>query len=191
MGMFAKLKDRFAKIRANLTSLDSQPLSKAALVIILFLDVFILFAIFNGLEEHTRQLSSPDNYVPYSCRDIVINREWNPTNRIDNLSSVILSDRTSYYRLLEKKKDRHPVCAPYLDLLDRIRNDKELGDVFEDRNKFVNEARNLQREIGNLKGRRAAALGRRRGGFPARADRAGPRQCSIGSRGAEKIGPRP
>ena len=152
MGTFAKFRDRFAKIRANLTSLDSQPLSKAALVIILFLDVFILFAIFNGLEEHTRQLSSPDDYVPYSCRDIVINREWNPTNRIDNLSSVILSDRTSYYRLLEKKKDRHPVCAPYLDLLDRIKNDKELGDVFEDRNKFVNEARNLQREIGNLKG---------------------------------------
>jgi hypothetical protein len=152
MGAFAKFRDRFAKIRTNLTSLDNQPLSKAALVIILFLDLFILIAIFNGLDQHTRQLSSPDDYIPYSCRDIVINRDWNPTNRIDNLSAVILSYSTSYYRIPEKKKDRHPVCAPYLDLLDRIKTDKELGDVFEDRKKFVNEAKDLQREIGNLKG---------------------------------------
>jgi hypothetical protein len=152
MGAFAKIRDRFAKIRTNLTSLDNQPLSKAALVIILFLDLFILIAIFNGLDQHTRQLSSPDDYIPYSCRDIVIDRDWNPTNRIDNLSAVILSYSTSYYRILEKKKDRHPVCAPYLNLLDRIKTDKELGDVFEDRKKFVNEAKDLQREIGNLKG---------------------------------------
>jgi hypothetical protein len=152
MGAFAKIRDRFAKIKTNLTSLDNQPLSKAALVIILFLDLFILIAIFNGLDQHTRQLSSPDDYIPYSCRDIVINRDWNPTNRIDNLSAVILSYSTSYYRIPEKKKDRHPVCAPYLNLLDRIKTDKELGDVFEDRKKFVNEAKDLQREIGNLKG---------------------------------------
>jgi hypothetical protein len=152
MGAFAKIRDRFAKIRTNLTSLDNQPLSKAALVIILFLDLFILIAIFNGLDQHTRQLSSPDDYIPYSCRDIVIDRDWNPTNRIDNLSAVILSYSASYYRIPEKKKYLHPVCAPYLNLLDRIKTDKELGDVFEDRKKFVNEAKDLQREIGNLKG---------------------------------------
>ncbi len=150
MGIFAKCKDRLAKIRTNLISLDNQPLSKAALVIILFLDIFILTAIFNGLDEHTRQLSSPDDYIPYSCRDMVIYRDWNLTNRIDNLSAVILS--YNYYPMPERKKNHHPICAPYLDLLDRIKSDKELGTLFEDRNKSVRETRDLQRAIGNLKG---------------------------------------
>jgi hypothetical protein len=148
----AKFRDKFAKIKTNLTSLDNQALSKAALVIILFLDIFILTSIFNGLDEHTRQLSSPDDYIPYSCRDIVINREWNPTNRIENLSQVILSYSNSYYQVEEKKKGRHPVCAPYLGLLDQIKNDKELGTIFEDRNSLFKESKDLHREINSLKG---------------------------------------
>ena len=152
MSMTAKFKDAFSRVRSNLTSLDRQPLSKAALVIILFLDIFILTAIFNGLDEHTRQLTSPDDRIPYTCREIVINNRWNATNRIDNLSQIVISHSTRYYPVEEKKKDRHPVCAPYLDLLDQIKNDKTLTLAFEDRAKFVQEARDLQREIGNLKG---------------------------------------
>jgi len=137
----------------NLTSLDDQPISKAALVIILFLDLFILTSIFNGLHEHTRQLSAPDDYIPYSCREIVISRDWNPTNRIDNLSGIILSHRNNYYyQPDEKKRSRHPVCAPFIELLDQIKDDKELAAVFEDRSKFDRESRDLQRTIGNLKG---------------------------------------
>ena len=71
--MTAKFRDAFSRVRSNLTSLDSQPISKAALVIILFLDIFILTSIFNGLDEHTRQLASPDDSIPYYCREIVIN----------------------------------------------------------------------------------------------------------------------
>jgi hypothetical protein len=152
MGVTGTFKEKFGKIRANLMSLDNQPLGKAALVIILFLDVFILIAIFNGLDDHTRQLASPDEYIPYSCREIVINRRWNPTNRTDNLSQIILSYSNSYYQTEEKKQGRHPVCAPYLDLFDQIKNDKELTAVFEERNKFDQETKELQREIGNLKG---------------------------------------
>lgn len=142
----------FKKIKDNLTSLDSQPLSKAALIIILFLDVFILTSIFNGLGEHTRQLSSPDDYIPYACREIVINKHWNPANRVENLSGIVLSYNNSYYRIEEKKKDRHPVCVPYLSLLDVIKNDKALAGVFEDRKKFTQESTDLQRDINNLKG---------------------------------------
>jgi hypothetical protein len=152
MNMTAKFKDAFSRVRSNLTSLDRQPLSKAALVIILFLDIFILTAIFNGLDEHTRQLTSPDDSIPYTCREIVINNRWNTTNRIDNLSQIVISHSNRYYPIEEKRKDLHPVCAPYLDLVDRIKNDKSLTLAFEDRSKFVQEARDLQREIGNLKG---------------------------------------
>ena len=126
MNITAKFKDAFSRVRSNLTSLDRQPLSKAALVIILFLDIFILTAIFNGLDEHTRQLSSPDDRIPYTCREIVINNRWNATNRIDNLSQIVVAHSTRFYPVEEKRKELHPVCAPYLDLVDQIKNDKTL-----------------------------------------------------------------
>jgi len=156
--MFVILKNRFTTIRSNLISLDSQPLSKAALIIILFLDIFILISIFDGLEKHTRQLSSPDDYIPYSCREIVINRDWNPTSRLDNLSAILLSYSNSYYRIEENRQEHHPVCAPYLEQLDRMKNNRELLALFEERGRFDREAQLLQREIGNLKGAYDTAL---------------------------------
>ena len=150
--MGAKFKDKLVNIKAHLTRLDDQQLGKAALIIILLLDIFILIAIFNGLEEHTKQLSSPYEYIPNACREIVINRHWNPTNRTDNLSQIIVSSSTSYYQIEEKKKERHPVCVAYVDLFDQIKNDKVLTSIFEDRHKSEREAKELQRGIDNLKG---------------------------------------
>jgi RNA polymerase subunit RPABC4/transcription elongation factor Spt4 len=152
MSVRAKFKDKFGKIKTHLTSLDDQPLGKAALVITIFLDIFILVSIFNGLEAHTRQLSSPDMYIPYTCREMVVNRQWNPTNRIDNLSQIIISSSISYYREEEKKLERHPVCVPYIALVDQIKKDKALIRIFEERKKSEREAKELQREIENLKG---------------------------------------
>ena len=150
--MGAKFKDKLVNIKTHLTRLDDQQLGKAALIIILLLDIFILIAIFNGLDEHTKQLSSPYEYIPNACREIVINRHWNPTNRTDNLSQIIVSSSTSYYQIEEKKKERHPVCVAYVDLFDQIKNDKVLTSIFEDRHKSEREAKELQRGIDNLKG---------------------------------------
>jgi len=152
MSVWKKIKDKLGKVKSHLTSLDDQPLGKAALVIIIFLDIFILVSIFNGLYAHTRQLSSPDTYIPNTCREIVVNRQWNPTNRTDNLSQIIISSSNSYYRDDSKKNERHPVCVPYVDLVDQIKSDKTLVKTFEDRNKSEREAKELQRAIDNLKG---------------------------------------
>lgn len=152
MGFGAELKLKAGKIRANLTSLDDQPLAKAALTIIIFLDIFILGSIFNGLDAHTKQLSSPDSYIPNTCREIVVNRQWNPTNRIDNLAQIIVSASRSHYRSEERKKERHPVCTPYIDLVEQIKEDKVLVKVFEERLESQRESGELQREIDNLKG---------------------------------------
>jgi hypothetical protein len=147
-----KFRDKLGRVKMRLTSLDDQPLSKAALVIILFLDIFILIAIFNGLDQHTRQFSSPDEYIPNACREIVINRNWDSTNWTDNLSQIIIPYSNSYYQIEEKKKGRHPICAPYVDLLDQIKNDKRLTAIFEERSKAWREAGELQRRIGDMKG---------------------------------------
>ena len=147
------LKEKFSKIKGNLTSLDNQPLGKAALLIVIFLDLFILSAIFNGLDEHTRQLNSPDEYIPQICREIVIDRSWNPTNRIELLSQMVTASSGSYYLPPAKSGfERHPSCIPYMDLLEQIKTDKPLANTFEERNKAEREIQELQRGIDSLKG---------------------------------------
>jgi hypothetical protein len=149
MSIIGKFKRILSRFKVNLTSLDNQPLGKAAMVIILFLDLFILISIFDGLDEHTKQLTSPDDSIPVSCRDIVIDMEWNETNRIDHLSRIMGS---TYDRVEESGRELHPLCMPYLELLEQIKHDNRLDNVFEDRGNFFREAEDLQREISNLKG---------------------------------------
>jgi hypothetical protein len=143
MRVSGKFKGKLSNAKIHLTILDDQPLNKAALVIVLFLDIFILMTIFNGLDAHTRQFAFPDEYIPYSCREIVIDLQWNPTNRIDNLSQIIISTSSSFYRVEVKKKDQHPVCAPYIDLIEQVRNDKTLTGIFEDRTNLILKQRNF------------------------------------------------
>jgi len=153
MSIVTGLKSRLGIVRGHLTSLDSQPLGKAVLVIILFLDLFILTAIFNGLGEHTRQLTAPEELIPQACREMVIDRSWNPTNRIESLSYLVVASSTSYYYPpVTKQRERHPACSPYLDLLERIKKDTALVGIFEERNKAEREAQELQRRIDQLKG---------------------------------------
>lgn len=159
MSLGTRIKDKLFRVKASLTNFDNQPLSKATLVILLFLDIFILTAIFNGLDAHTRQLSTPNEYIPSACRQMMIDRTWNPTNRIDNLSQLVNISNNSYdYRPKESQRERHPSCTPYLTLLDRIKNDKAMASNFDERTKAVREAEELQRRIGQLKGRYDTAL---------------------------------
>jgi len=46
--VIGKIKERLSRIKTNLTRLDDQPISKAALVVILFLVIFILTSVYNG-----------------------------------------------------------------------------------------------------------------------------------------------
>lgn len=151
--MATTVKEKLGRVKSNLTSLDNQPLGKAVLIIILFLDIFILTAIFNGLSDHTRQLTAPEEYIPSACRQMVIDRSWTPTNRIENLAQLVNGHNTSYYyRPQPARRERHPACSPYLTLLDQIKNDKALVSSFDERMKAEREAQELQRRIDQLKG---------------------------------------
>ena len=144
--------ETFARIRNNLTRLDQQPLGKNTLLILLFLDFFILSSIFDGLAVHTRQLSAPEDSIPATCREIVLDQEWNPANRVEKLASAVRSRPDGVYQREEKSRPRHPLCAPYLELLDQIKSDRQLVARLEERDRLDRDARKLQREIGNQKG---------------------------------------
>lgn len=156
--MFRLLKGQYRKFKANLTSLDNQPLSRASLIILVFLNIFILTSIFDGLDKHTQQIPSPDEYVPFTCREIIINRGWNLTNRIDNLSVIILAFNRGDYQIKEKRIKHHLLCDPYLTLLHQVRDDKKLLALVDERDKLQREEKDLLRGIENLRGAYDASL---------------------------------
>ncbi len=51
--MFQSIRNCARQFHHRLTRLDNEPLSIAALIVILFLDGFVLISIFDGLSNHT------------------------------------------------------------------------------------------------------------------------------------------
>lgn len=127
--MLNMISEKIASIRHNLSSLDNQPIGKAALAILIFLDLFILASIFDGLSDHTRQLTRPSQLIPQYCRDIVIENEWNKTSRLTRLANFVKESSGSYHIKDEREKtlERHRVCKPITQLLLSIEDDVALS----------------------------------------------------------------
>ncbi|MEZ4580017.1 MAG: hypothetical protein R2861_17075, partial [Desulfobacterales bacterium] len=119
------IRNRLATFKNRLFRIhDKEPLSKLSLCVIIALDVFILFMVFSGLNDHTRQLTAPQEYVPYECREVFIQQNWTEANRIALLQKLVLSDYHQYaYRHTSRFDARriermNPVCK---DLLGKIK----------------------------------------------------------------------
>lgn len=141
-----------ARTRQQLTHLDSQPLGRAVLVVVLLLDLFILMSIFDGLAAHTRQLTSPDEYIPHTCRALVIDQTWTADKRLGQLSTLATAGSANPYPPRDAKTEHHPLCAPLLDQIARIQADKALVRLFETHQKVEREVREQQLAIDRLKG---------------------------------------
>ncbi|HPA70842.1 MAG TPA: zinc ribbon domain-containing protein [Spirochaetota bacterium] len=169
----SSIKDKLSKTRANLTSVgEKEPLNRFSLAVILLLDLFILFALFQGLDEHTAQLTSPGEYIPDTCRDIVIQENWVDVNRIDRLSAIILSSHRSYVREEPAPtKDLHPVCAMCVTKLEDLKKDRGVITLLEARRKLRIEKGELVEFIDEMKGAYDTQLLKKIAGQPAPGDR--------------------
>ena len=152
--MLKFIKNKAAIIRRNLSSLDNQPIGRAALTILIFLDLFILISIFDGLEDHTRQLTKPSQLIPQYCRDIVIEGEWNETNRLVRLAKTVSNSRGQYYwpDERERTRERHPVCEPIAKLFLSIEDDDGLSSNLKEFVKVKRETGQLNSELKRIKG---------------------------------------
>lgn len=128
--MLTFIAKKIANTRHNLSRLDNQPIGKAALTILIFLDIFILISIFDGLSDHTRQLTTASQLIPQYCRDIVIEDRWNKSNRLTKLAKVVTDSRGSYYikDKRERTLERHPVCKPIAQLFLSIEDDATVSE---------------------------------------------------------------
>lgn len=152
--MLRSIHEKARRFQQRLTRLDNQPLGKAALVVIVFLDFFILGAIFDGLADHTRQLTTPDERIPALCRDIVIDADWNPTNRLDNLAQLVSRHHALRYTPYERAEDtrQHPICAPIIRAYKAIRDDEGLARNLKEAVRLRKETRELRAELERMKG---------------------------------------
>jgi hypothetical protein len=146
-----------ANLRARLTTLftnlarvgGGQPLAKPALVVLLFLDAFILVSIFDGLEEHTRQLATPGDRVPGTCAEMVLERSWSEAARLDRLAESLPFDPSP---AVERPRPAvHPICAPLLDAVDAIAADAELARALRTRTAVQGEVRALDAALASLR----------------------------------------
>lgn len=142
MTMRLRLKTRFSEISARLTRItENEPLSMVSIGLVVLLDLFILVNLFNGLNEQTRQLTSPEAYIPTVCRQIVIDKNWVAETKMQDLSQLILRDQRSYWEPLPDRKDKHPICQDLDAAITKMKDDKTLLAFFEERDKLVKRYR--------------------------------------------------
>lgn len=127
-------------VKNTLTRLnDQEPMTKLALAIIILLDLFILAIIFGGLNDHTDQLTSPDEYFPTQCRQVFITQDWTQANKITKLQQLVLTDYNNYsYRHespFEQSKiaKMHPLCSEFYEKIRLIAGNGALKNLFVER----------------------------------------------------------
>lgn len=143
-------KKRISVFKRRLTTVgDAEPLNKLSLAVIILLDIFILSVIFGGLDEHTKELTQPYEYMPPEARQIFINQSWSPSTRIDRLQTLVLTDRKHYSYRHEsifdpsKLKQMHPLCRNFYEKTKKLTQDADLQQLFIDREQKTAEQRKL------------------------------------------------
>jgi hypothetical protein len=152
--MLRSIPERLRQFRQRLSRLDNQPLSRAALVAIIFLDLFILISVFDGLADHTAQLAGPNERVPPLCRSLVIEQEWNATNRLDHLARMVVAYRDDPYREAVRvdRRKQHSLCAPIVGTYEAIRDDSGLARNLQESSRLRMETQDLRAELERMKG---------------------------------------
>ncbi|MDH4241528.1 MAG: hypothetical protein OEW48_18365 [Phycisphaerae bacterium] len=138
MKIFSQAKMRLGEISNRLTRItENEPLSSLSIVLVVLLDLFVLVNLFTGLSDQTKQLTSPDEYIPGTCREIIIDKNWVREKRIPELSDLILQDQRNYWEIVPDKKDKHPVCKDLYATIKGMKGNKVLIGYFDERDKLV------------------------------------------------------
>ena len=154
----ARIKDRFINFKDRLIRInDKEPLSRLSLIVIIIVDLFILSVIFQGLDEHTGQLTSPDEYFPHQCREVFIQKDWMDAVFLARLQELVLSDynNTSYRYDGElqgaETEIMHPSCRALFERLNKVSTDQNLNRLFVDRQTLVKEKEQVTLELNKSK----------------------------------------
>jgi hypothetical protein len=141
-----------AGIRNHLTKLDDQPIGGAALSVVVLLDIFILVSIFNGLADHTRQLTSPVQYVPTHCREIVIQANWSETDQLLRVARLVTQFRERSLPEKHRPYTYHPICERLTTPLDTIKKNSELAKRLKELQQITVQLRQTRSRLDRVRG---------------------------------------
>lgn len=150
--MLRALFSKSSQIRQRLTRLEGQPLGQAALMVIIFLDLFILSSLFQGLDAQTRQLVSPEERIPSLCQEIVVDQAWDVGNRLEHLARLQHSALHLQDTLLKEHPHLHPLCRPLIQGLSLIHGNPELAAKLDELSRLNGETANLRARLEQMKG---------------------------------------
>jgi len=152
------LKDKFSELWTKLTQIgESEPLSKLAFVAVIFLDIFMLVTIFTGLADHTAQLPTLDQYIPYNCRDMVV---WADQKSDSEKINIVRNNVVYNMPFVSEKYDYnqisiaeiHPVCQKIKEDFDVINaKNSDINTLYTTLYTIEQKRDTLQYEINNLK----------------------------------------
>ena len=152
-----KYLNRIAGFQSRLVRFENEPVTKLALCFILLLDFFILSILFSGLEDHTSQLTSPDEYFPAEARGVFIQNEWNDANRMDKLQQLVLTDYQNYSYRFEHIIDEHriqkmhPVARQFFQDIQSIAKDSSLKSLFVQRQALLSRRSQIGQQFQDQK----------------------------------------
>ncbi len=132
---------------------DKEPLSKLALCVIIALDILILCVVFQGLNDHTAQLTSPHEYIPSECRNVFIQRTWSEANRMEKLRYLVLKDHTNYSYChnsifeTSRLEQMHPVSRAFYQKIKKIADDSDLATLFKSYQQNVDHLNQYRRSF--------------------------------------------
>ncbi len=158
-----RLKERIFRFKDRMVG-GREPMSRLSLIVVLILDCFVLVMVFQGLEDHTRQLTSPDEFVPFECRDAFLERNWTRDNYLGKLQVLVLSDHNKMsYRgqnLLDRRNTQavHRSCKEFYSLIKGIAKAKELESLFIQRQALIREKNRLTAKLEKSKSAYDTAL---------------------------------
>lgn len=152
--MSQKKRTRFADFRKRLFRLgDEAPLSGFSKIVILILDVFVLSLLFSGLADHTRQLTSPEEYLPYEFRSAIIDQDWTKETKLDRLQQIVLYEYNHYsyeIDLLRQQQDliqKHQLVETFFQKIETIESDSSLKALFIERQRLSTQQARLYEKL--------------------------------------------
>jgi hypothetical protein len=152
------------KIRSVFSRLRSigknEPLSGLSFVIIIFLDIFVLVLLFQGLSDQTASFTTPSDIIPTNCQNIAIDTEnYDKSQKIDQILLRAKSyqyDDYSDYRSTSTvgnhPADLHPECLKIQNLFGEMTRNMDFYKLLDEREQIMNRASSVESDISRLKG---------------------------------------
>ena len=144
------IRNQLRKFRKQLTSGgEDEPLNKLSIVVIILLDLFVLNLLFYGLSDHTKQLTSPDEYLPRTAREVFIDGSWSPSARMAKLEPLVLSDWKQYRYQSESLFDQdklermNPLCRDFYERIGALSKKESIHAWFVERERLADERNKL------------------------------------------------